>query len=44
MNERPPYFEWPLDSWKLFVLAILFLLLLLGALWWPDNASALAPL
>ncbi len=33
MNDRvPPYFEWPLDRWKLLILAVLFLLLLLGAL------------
>jgi|GEM_PF-1751831 len=36
MNDiPPPYFEWPLDRWKLLVLALLFLLLVLGALFWP---------
>ncbi len=36
MNETPPpYFEWPLDRWKLLVLALLFLFLVLGALFWP---------
>jgi len=40
MKKTPPYFEWPLDGWKLLVLVILFLLLLLGALWWPEGVSA----
>lgn len=32
----PPHFEWPLDRWKLLVLALLFFFLLLGALWGPS--------
>ena len=42
MNDKSPYFEWPLDGWKLLVLALLFLALLLGALWWPEEAFVLA--
>jgi hypothetical protein len=42
MNDKPPYFEWSLDSWKLLVLALLFLALLLGALWWPEGVWAYA--
>jgi hypothetical protein len=34
-DKRPPYFEWPLDGWKLLVLVLLFLSLLVGALWGP---------
>ncbi len=34
-DKRPPYLEWPLDGWKLLVLVLLFLLLLVGALWGP---------
>ncbi len=34
-DKRPPYFEWPLDGWKLLVLVVLFLLLFVGALWGP---------
>jgi len=34
----PPYFERNLDRWKLAVLLILFLVLLLTALLWPDDA------
>lgn len=41
MKDTPPYFEWPLDGWKLLVLAFVFLLLLFGALWWPEAAAAL---
>ncbi|MEZ4862549.1 MAG: hypothetical protein R3C14_14645 [Caldilineaceae bacterium] len=41
MNDAPPpYFEWALDRWKLLVLALLFLVLLLGALLWPEEAGA----
>lgn len=37
MNDKTsPYFEWPLDGWKLFVLVLLFTLLLIGALWGPS--------
>ena len=32
----PPYFEWALDRWKLLVLGLLFVLLLVGALWGPS--------
>lgn len=41
MNREPPYFEWPLDRWKLLVLLLLFLLLLCGALFWPDETYAM---
>lgn len=34
-DKTPPYFQWPLDGWKLLVLFLLFLLLLVGALWGP---------
>ncbi|MBX3014737.1 MAG: hypothetical protein KF832_24670 [Caldilineaceae bacterium] len=40
MRDKPPYFEWPLDGWKLLVLAFCFLLLLLGALFWPEGTTA----
>ncbi|MEZ4726867.1 MAG: hypothetical protein R3E79_07005 [Caldilineaceae bacterium] len=40
MKEIPPHFDWPLDGWKLLVLVVLFLLLLLGALWWPEGVWA----
>lgn len=32
MNETPPYLDWSLDRWKLLALGLLFLLLVLGAL------------
>ena len=40
MNREPPYFDWPLDRWKLLVILLLFILLLLGALFWPLDAQA----
>ncbi|CAN5771575.1 hypothetical protein BH10CHL1_BH10CHL1_24280 [soil metagenome] len=36
-SRRPPYFERRLDCWKIAVLLCLFILLLLGALFWPDS-------
>ncbi len=43
MDREPPYFDWPLDRWKLFVILVLFILLLLGALFWPlDSPTATA--
>jgi len=40
MDREPPYFDWPLDRWKLLVLLLLFILLLLGALFWPAETHA----
>ncbi len=41
MDREPPYFDWRLDRWKLLVILVLFVLLLLGALFWPlDSQSA----
>ena len=37
MNSGPPYFEWPLDRWKLLFLLILFVLLLAGLLLFPEE-------
>ncbi|MCB0185685.1 MAG: hypothetical protein KDE31_15565 [Caldilineaceae bacterium] len=42
MDRERPYFDWPLDRWKLLVLLLLFVLLLLGALFWPEEANAVA--
>jgi hypothetical protein len=42
-DREPPYFDWPLDRWKLLVIVLLFVLLLSGALFWPADLLA-APL
>ena len=42
MDREPPFFDWPLDRWKLLVLLLLFLLLLLGALFGPAEPQATA--
>jgi hypothetical protein len=43
-DREPPYFDWPLDRWKLLVIVLLFVLLLTGALFWPADLLAAAPL
>lgn len=38
MNQRkPPYIEWALDRWKLLLILLLFVLLLVGTLFWPEE-------
>lgn len=38
MSDRePPYFDWTIDRWKLALIVILFLILLIGTLFWPDS-------
>lgn len=39
-NRQRPYVEWRLDRWKLTLVLVLFLLLLLGVLFWPEEENA----
>lgn len=43
MDREPPYFDWRLDRWKLLVILLLFVLLLLGAIFWPVDSLAATP-
>ena len=36
-SSGPPYFDWDLDRWKVFVLILLFILLLILALFGPEE-------
>jgi len=40
-DQPPPYFDSRLDRWKLAVLLLLFLILLVLALLWPEDAPLL---
>jgi len=40
-DRPPPYFDSRLDRWKLAVLLLLFLILLVLALLWPEDAPLL---
>jgi len=40
MDREPPYFDWSIDRWKLLFILLLFVLLLLGALFWPADLLA----
>jgi hypothetical protein len=40
-SSKPPFVDWRLDRWKLAFLLLLFILLLVWALFWPESASAL---
>lgn len=37
--ERPPYFDWALDAWKLAIIVVLFLSVLFGTLFGPSWAE-----